>query len=86
LLARAEVFAEMGDYAKAVADSDRAIALDAKNATAYNNRCWSLSLWNHDLDKALAACDRAIELVPKNPAALDSRGFVHFRLDAFPRR
>lgn len=42
-------------------------------------RCWTLAVWNKQLDSALADCNRAIELNPGFVRAYVTRGWVHMR-------
>lgn len=42
-------------------------------------RCWTLAVWNKELDSALADCNRAIELNPGFVRAYVTRGWVHMR-------
>ncbi len=60
----------------ALADQNRAIQADAKNAEAYNNRCDS---YNHKslYDQAIADCTRAIALKRNYAHAYEKRGFAY---------
>ncbi len=80
------IYTEDDMFEPAIAALDAWIAAHPKDetlASALNNRCWALAMWNHDLDKALADCNAAIKLRPKNAGYLDSRGMVHLRRGEF---
>ncbi|WP_051371532.1 tetratricopeptide repeat protein [Mesorhizobium loti] len=59
----------------AVADLNRAIALDPKNARAYRERS-NIYRSSGSLDKALADANEAARLDPNDPQAFDNRGNV----------
>jgi tetratricopeptide (TPR) repeat protein len=80
LVARAEDYIALGDWNKAYADFDLAVALSPNDAGLHNARCWAHARAGNQLPVALADCERSLVLRPGNPAALDSRGFVKFRL------
>jgi tetratricopeptide (TPR) repeat protein len=42
-------------------------------------RCWTLAVWNRQLESALADCDRALALNPGFVRAYVTRGWVHMR-------
>ena len=69
----------MGQYAKAIADYDVAIRLDASKSNRWNNRCWA-RLMLGQLQDALPDCDRALKLVPSYGDALDGKGIIHLKL------
>jgi tetratricopeptide (TPR) repeat protein len=52
---------------------------DARLADALNERCWSRTMWDRDLDKAEADCKGALRLQPQDPNTLDSFGWVELR-------
>ncbi len=67
------------DLDGAIADFDRAIELDPRNAVAYYNR--GHAKWvRKDTAAALADCSRAIELDPKCPEAYFERGTLRGRI------
>ncbi|CAN5597832.1 hypothetical protein BH10PSE4_BH10PSE4_45700 [soil metagenome] len=70
-------------YDQALADSERALALEPENVSLWNDRCWSRAVSNRELDKALADCETALKMAPRSAAALDSRAFVRFRQGQF---
>src|SRR5664280_148899 len=51
--ARGRALAELGEYDKAIADENQALAINLSNALAYNNRgsCWDAK---KEYDKAIA--------------------------------
>ena len=49
-----------GDYDRAIADYNKALELDPKDATAYNNRGYAYRQ-KGDYDKAIADYDKALE-------------------------
>ena len=63
------------DYAGAIADYDRAIALDPNEAAAYHDRAVAKAEQG-DYDGAIADYDRAIELDPNRAAAYHNRGIA----------
>ncbi len=84
LSARAEVLAEQGDAAGAIAALDEAATTKPGNPAFLNERCWVKGTLNAQLDTALQDCTRAIELSSNNVAALDNRALVYYRLKRFP--
>ena len=79
LYRRGQVYAIEHAYALAVRDFDAVIALDPRDADAYNNRCWTRAATN-DLQAALSDCDQALRLNPGLTIALDSRGLANLKL------
>ena len=63
---RGNAFVAKGDFARALADFDRAIEIDPKYLLAYHNRCLAYSK-KADLDRAIADCGEAIRLGPEDP-------------------
>ena len=73
---RANMFSDKGDYAAAMADINRSIALinnDPYRASAYNNRAL---IWKTmgEYEKSAADFSVAIKLAPKNPKYYANRG------------
>jgi len=66
---------EAGDLERAIANYDRAIAVDSRFANAYNSRGAALGS-KGDLVSALRDFDRAIELNPELGSAYENRGLV----------
>ena len=73
-----EAYRLQGDYARALADLDRAIELNPKYDWAFAQRGVTYRLQG-DYVRALADFDRAIELDPKYDQAFAQRG-VTYRL------
>ena len=82
---RADAFATKGDFASALDDMDRAVALKPHDADTLNARCFVRARANKDLTAALDDCNEALTLTPRAPPTLDSRGFVYFRLGQYDR-
>src|SRR5206468_1813713 len=70
--------AKKGDLDGALADFNRAIELDPKNAAAYYNRA-SAKMLKKDAAGAIADYRRVIELDPKNVGAYNNRGILKAR-------
>jgi tetratricopeptide (TPR) repeat protein len=77
-----------GEYDRAIADFDRAISLNPKDATynavAYNNRGLA---WDHkgEFDRAVSDYDRAIALDPKDAVAYNNWGLAWSRKGDYER-
>lgn len=65
--------ASLGRYVEAIADYDKAIAIDPKYAAACNNRGDAKSKLGRPAD-AISDYDQAIAIDPKNAAAYNNRG------------
>ncbi len=65
---------QKGDYQGALADYDRAIQFNPKNANAYYNRGLLKATKLQDYQGALADYDRSIKLKPTNDEAYNNRG------------
>jgi tetratricopeptide (TPR) repeat protein len=77
--ARANIYARMGEYQKAMKDDDTVVNEYPEIGFPYNGRCWDRAVLGRDLDDALADCTRALDLQPDDPNAFDSLGMVRFR-------
>jgi tetratricopeptide (TPR) repeat protein len=81
---RGNVYLEMGDYPRAMADHDIVLIQAPHDPGALTNACWIRGIANVELDRALTYCDEAVAHGPSRRfAALDTRGFVHFRRGEF---
>lgn len=67
---------------KALAEYERAIALDSKNADFHVGRCRTLARLQRHKD-AIAACSDALRLRPDDPMILRWRGHFHINLREF---
>jgi tetratricopeptide (TPR) repeat protein len=76
---RGGVYYYLKDIARALADYDRAIALNPKSSSAFNNRCWSRAVAGR-AQEAVADCNRALELEPGVGNTYENRGFAHLKL------
>ena len=73
-----------GDYDRAIADYNKALELDPKDATAYNNRGFTYDN-KGDYDKAIADYDAAIRLNPEYARAYNNRGFTYDKKGDYDR-
>ena len=73
---RGSRYHDAGAYTEAVAEYTQAIALDPKNAAAYNNRGIAYVDWGKYAE-AVADFTQAIALDPKNAAAYNNRGAAY---------
>lgn len=78
---RAYARTNAGDLDGALADFERALALDPKNDHAYANRSATRML-RGDPDGAMADCTQALALNPRNAMAYANRGIIKFALGA----
>jgi len=75
-LYRAQLYAELGKYAEAVADCNRALVFYPEWAEVYSVRGLCRA-YLADMDGALADCARSIELEPESARCYRRRGVVH---------
>ena len=61
------------------------VSADAKDAAAWNLKCWYRALMGRELDAALADCNKSIELAPSAGYAYDSRGLVYLKLKQYDK-
>jgi Tfp pilus assembly protein PilF len=80
---RADSYRQLGDFARAAAESREAARLAPEDPDILNGLCWHLALAREELDRAREACDRGLALRPDDPDTLDSRGFVGLRQARF---
>lgn len=59
---------------------EKALSLDADNATALNGLGFVLASEDRDLTRSLSLCKRAVDQRPDSAACLDSLGWVYYRL------
>lgn len=84
----AEMYSEIGDYARTIAQYDLWIAShfdDSGKPVALNGRCWARALRGTELALALKDCNAALAGMPHNPSFLDSRGLVRMRMGDFAK-
>lgn len=68
--------AGLGDYDSAIADCNRAIKINSKNALAYNNRA-NNRIRKGDYAGALSDCNKSIALEPNSGLPYYNRGFAY---------
>ena len=73
-----------GEYDKAIADYNKAIRLNPKEAVYYNNRGAAYRNKN-DFDRAIADHGEAIHLNPTKDAYYGNRGFAYFKKNDYDR-
>ena len=71
--------ADKGDYQGAIAECNKAIELDPKDAKAYNNRGYAKRNLG-DNQGAIADYNKAIELDPKDATTYYNRGYAKSEL------
>ncbi|MGD0189556.1 MAG: tetratricopeptide repeat protein [Rhizomicrobium sp.] len=76
---RGAAYADKGLYGKAIADLNKAIALDPDDADAYNGRAWTYHLMGDDA-KALPDVEKAMALVPDTPDTVETRAEIFEKL------
>jgi hypothetical protein len=76
---RGQLYAQHGDFSRAVQNYDEAIRLEPGDAEVLNNRCWARAMIG-ELQPALEDCDAALEIRPRYVDALDSRGLINLKL------
>jgi tetratricopeptide (TPR) repeat protein len=84
LVSRGVTYWHLDKMPLALADLNRAIALDPKNARAYRERS-NIYRGNGNFDKALDDADEAVRLDPNDPQAFDNRGNVFSNNKQFDR-
>ena len=81
---RAEAYMQMGQYDRAISDSNGAIELNPNEPAAFYNRGCTYARQDQ-LDLAIADFTRTIELNPAHLNAFISRGTAHSALNDLPR-
>jgi Flp pilus assembly protein TadD len=71
--------AGLGNYGAGIADCNRALKINPRNALAYNNRA-NNKLRKRNYSGALEDCQKAISLDPNLAVAFYNRGFAHANL------
>lgn len=75
---QALVLQEKGDELNALVNYDKAIALDANLAVAYNNRA-NIKVGKGDLAGAIADLSKVVEINPKQPLSYYNRGNIYLQ-------
>lgn len=75
----AHIDASVGNGVEGLERYTALVSDDPNNASALNNTCWLMSVWQIKLDEAERVCTRAIE-VGGTADALDSRAMAYYRL------
>lgn len=70
---RSNCYFKKHDFARALADIERAIQLNPRNSAAYDNRAMILEIRDRRFDEALKNYDEAIRLDPRNTYAYVNR-------------
>ena len=78
--AKADLLADTGDAAEAIALIDNELAERPGSGSLLNQRCWIKGTRKLAVDSAVKDCTRAIESSDNPVAALDSRAMAYWRL------
>jgi tetratricopeptide (TPR) repeat protein/S1-C subfamily serine protease len=81
---RGATYASLKNYPKAIADYDRAIAINPEFAEAYIGRSGTYYFLKN-YPKVVADCDRAIAINPRLSDAFINRGLTHYDLMEYPK-
>jgi Caspase domain/Tetratricopeptide repeat len=76
---RGQLYAQRGEFTRAVRDFDEVLRLNPRDPEALNNRCWARAMIG-ELQPALKDCDNALAVRPRYLDAHDSRGFVNLKM------
>jgi uncharacterized caspase-like protein len=76
---RGQLYAQHGDFRRALNDFDEVLRLNPRDADALNNRCWVRAIVG-ELQPALRDCNEALQIRPGYLDAHDSRGFVNLKI------
>lgn len=82
-IGRAELYLAQGDTVKALDDVNKAIALNANEASAYVMRSGININYNKDIQKALDDMNEAIKLEPHQAGYFINRAFMKYKLDDY---
>lgn len=76
---RADAYAEIGEYDKAIEDYTTGIPIDPENPGLYNGRAWTYAHYlKKEFDRAVEDANMAIELKPEEGNYYDTRGWAYF--------
>jgi tetratricopeptide (TPR) repeat protein/S1-C subfamily serine protease len=81
---RGNAYADLKDYPRAIADYDKAIAINPEFAESYNNR-GSTYADLKDYPKAIADYDKAIAINPEDANVYNNRGRTYSALKDYPK-
>lgn len=81
---RGMIYAEQGDFERALADYERALEFDAQTTSIHINRAGAYFRMG-DYERALAEYDRALELDPEDDNNFVRRGNVYLRMSDYER-
>jgi peptidoglycan hydrolase-like protein with peptidoglycan-binding domain/regulator of sirC expression with transglutaminase-like and TPR domain len=73
-----------GDYDRALADCNKSVELNPRNAEALRDRCL-IHAYKGQYDLAIADCDNALELRPEDAVALDDRCWTYYKKGDYDR-
>jgi len=79
-LVRSEIYTEVGNFQKALDDAEKAIKINPKDATGYNNRGCIFVKSGDDVNKALNDFNKAIELNARYGNAYGNRANVYLKM------
>src|SRR5262249_32736190 len=81
--ARGQLHVQLGEWDKAISDYSRAIELEPKNASAWNNLAWLLATCPEpkflDPKRAVELARKAVELAPKAGSSWNTLGAAQYR-------
>lgn len=80
---RADSYRQLGDFARAAAESREAARLAPEDPDILNGLCWHLALAGEEYERARQACDAGLAIRPDDPDILDSRGFLSLKQERF---
>ena len=77
---RSALYAEMGDYDKALADANDVIDMRGGKAIGLVSRCWVRAIAGKELQAGLTDCDQALAELPGAAGTLEARAVILLRL------